>query len=154
MKRPVRLMKILPVSEFLVGGFLVGGCGCVTNDGVWERGVDVSGGVRGGMALRLGGLLVGTCLVQVSLDEGGYLRTCVEVRAGHVERQEVVVNCLAPGGKGWPEDSGVAEGNAVGNSGLGNDGVGELCWWCVVDGDGVWLEVCVGWCHLMWAKIS
>jgi hypothetical protein len=49
MKRPVRLMKILPVSEFLVvGGFLVGGCGCVANDGVWERGVEVAGGVRGG----------------------------------------------------------------------------------------------------------
>ena len=35
-------------AEFVVGGFLVGGCGCVANDGVWERGVEVAGGVRGG----------------------------------------------------------------------------------------------------------
>jgi hypothetical protein len=38
----------------------------------------------------------------------------------------------------------MVEGNAVGDSGLGNNGVGELCWWCVVDGGGVRLQFGVG----------
>ena len=51
--------------EFVVGGFLVGGCGCVVcgvggvgfiDDGVRERGVAVAWWLAGGV-------LVGTCLV-------------------------------------------------------------------------------------------
>ena len=50
----------------------------------------VAGGLRGGMALWLGGVLVGGCLVQVSLDKGGGRRQIFAQLCGgesHIDRR-------------------------------------------------------------------